>query len=170
MKSTTSAIKWTAFIGCMQFLLACATLDERFANQEDIQHPAMQVFLAYKEVAQANDDFNDEVKAFFSEVGQKRIEQTMGWHRLVFSASHRALSNGDCEQISIDSQSVNHVLISCKGPYTFKSAFGLKSEETMHLRVDVRKIKGEWHIDTSGLTHTMQGGESVPRSIGRKYQ
>ncbi len=150
-------------------LCSCATMDQRFANQEDLAHPGMQVFLDYQKSINTESDFDDEIKSFFSEAGRKKIESTKGWNRLVYSASFRALKFGSCDELSILSQTSSTILVSCKGPYAYRSAFGFGREESMHLRVYVRKNSQDWYIDTAGLTHTMDGGQSVPRSIGLKF-
>lgn len=150
-------------------LSACATVDERFANPVDVKHPGMQVFLDYQKAINSESKFDDEKKAFFSEQARMKIATTMGWHRLVYTASFRALKSGSCDEISILSETANRILVSCKGPYSYVSAFGFGSDERMHLRVNVRKNKMGWYIDTSGLTHTMGNGKSVSRSLGLKF-
>ena len=150
-------------------LYSCATIDQRFANQDDAIHPGMQVFLDYQKAITIESDFDDEIKSFFSDAGRKKIELTKGWHRLVYSASFRALKFGSCDELSILNQASNFILVSCKGPYSYRSAFGFGREETMHLRVYVRRDSQGWYIDSAGLTHTMDGGQSVPRSIGLKF-
>ena len=151
------------------FLCSCATMDQRFANQEDLVHPGMQVFLDYQKAINTESDFDDDMKSFFSDAGRKKIKMTKGWNRLVYSASFRALKLGSCDEIAILSQASSSILVSCKGPYAYRSAFGFGREETMHLRVYVRRDSQGWYIDSSGLTHTMDGGQSVPRSIGLKF-
>ena len=150
-------------------LCSCATIDDRFSNPDDAIHPGMQVFLEYQKAITIESDFNDEIKSFFSDAGRKKIESTKGWNRLVYSASFRALKLGSCDEIAILSQASSSILVSCKGPYAYRSAFGFGREETMHLRVYVRRDSQGWYIDSSGLTHTMDGGQSVPRSIGLKF-
>jgi hypothetical protein len=150
-------------------LYSCATVDKRFSNPEDAVHPGMQVFLDYQASINSDSGFDDGVPLFFSEAGQKKIEASQGWNRLVYSSTFRALKNGSCEALSIIKQSPNRILISCKGPYFYSSPFGFSSEEKMHLRVYVRKSNQRWSIDTAGLTHTMDGGNSVPRSAGLKF-
>ena len=150
-------------------LFSCVTVDERFADPEDAIHPGMQVFLNYQKVINSDSEFDDEIQLFFSEAGRKRIQATQGWNRLVYSSSFRALKWGSCDDISILKQSSNSILVSCKGPFTYRSAFGFSRQETMHLRVNVRKVGQGWYIDTAGLTHTMDGGNSVPRSTGLKF-
>ena len=150
-------------------LCACATMDQRFANQEDLAHPGMQVFLDYQKSINTESDFDDDIKSFFSDAGRKKIKMTKGWNRLVYSASFRALKFGSCDELSILNQALSSILVSCKGPYRYHSAFGFSREESMHLRVYVRKNSQGWYVDTAGLTHTMDGGKSVPRSIGLKF-
>ena len=150
-------------------LCSCATIDDRFRNPDDAIHPGMQVFLEYQKAITIESDFDDEIKSFFSDAGRKKIESTKGWNRLVYSASFRALKLGSCDEIAILSQASSSILVSCKGPYAYRSAFGFGREETMHLRVYVRRNSQGWYIDSSGLTHTMDGGQSVPRSIGLKF-
>ena len=151
------------------FLYSCATVDERFTQPEDATHPGMQVFLSYQKAITSDSKFDDELKAFFSAAGQKRIAATQGWHRLVYTASFRALKDGSCDEITILKQSATRILVSCKGPYYYHSAFGFSRDEKMHLRVNVRKVANAWYIDTASLKHTMDGGQSVPRSIGLKF-
>ena len=150
-------------------LCSCATVDDRFSNPDDAIHPGMQVFLEYQKAITIESDFDDEIKSFFSDAGRKKIESTKGWNRLVYSASFRAIKQGSCNDLSILQQSMSSILVSCKGPYAYRSAFGFGREEVMHLRVYVRKVGQDWYIDTAGLTHTMDGGQSVPRSIGLKF-
>lgn len=150
-------------------LFACASVDKRFTDPEHRGHPAMQVFLDYDKAVKASDEFNDELKAFFSASDQKKIAATMGWQRLVYTTSYKGLKQGVCEDIAITQQSITSVLISCKGPFTYQSAFGYSRQETMELRVFVRKVIDQWYISSSGMKHTMDGGESVPRSTGIKF-
>lgn len=151
------------------FLYSCATVDERFTKPEDAIHPGMQVFLNYQKAIASGSDFDDEVKVFFSEAGQKRIAASQGWHKLVYTASFRALKAGSCDEIAILKESPGRILVSCKGPYLYQSAFGFSRDETMHLRVNIRKVANTWYMDTASLKHTMDGGQSVPRSIGLKF-
>jgi|GEM_PF-969944 len=150
-------------------LFSCATVDKRFADPEDAVHPGVQVFLDYQKSINSESEFDDEMQLFFSEAGRRRIQATQGWNRLVYSSSFRALKWGSCDDISILKQSSNSILVSCKGPFTYRSAFGFSRQETMHLRVNVRKVGQGWYVDTAGMTHTMDGGNSVPRSIGLKF-
>ena len=163
------AIKSCAVMLSVVFLYSCATIDKRFAKPEDAVHPGMQVFLNYQKTITSDSAFDDEIKAFFSQAGQKRIAATQGWHKLVYTASFRALKLGSCDEIAILNESPERILVSCKGPYLYKSAFGYSREETMHLRVNIRKVADTWYIDTASLKHTMDGGQSVPRSIGLKF-
>ena len=150
-------------------LYSCATIDQRFANQDDAIHPGMQVFLDYQQAITTDSEFDDGIQSFFSEAGRKKIAASQGWHKLVYTASFRGLKSGSCDELSILNQSSNFILVSCKGPYAYRSAFGFGREETMHLRVYVRKNSQGWYVDNGGLTHTMDGGQSVPRSIGLKF-
>lgn len=159
-----------AFLLAAIVLTSCATVDKRFSNTDDKQHPAMQVFLDYKKASSASEKFSDEIKAFFSPASQRRIDTTMGWHKLVFTTSYKALRLGDCDSINIIENLSNSILISCKGPYNYQSAFGYSSDETMHLQVYVKKQAEQWYISTGGLTHTMDSGKSVPRSTGIKFK
>ena len=150
-------------------LFSCATVDKRFTDPEDAVHPGVQVFLDYQKSINSESEFDDEMQLFFSEAGRRRIQATQGWNRLVYSSSFRALKWGSCDDISILKRSLNSILVSCKGPFTYRSAFGFSSQEMMHLRVNVRKVGQGWYIDTAGMTHTMDGGNSVPRSTGIKF-
>ena len=151
-------------------LSSCASIDKRLVNAADAEHPGMQVFLAYAEAVNTSEEIDDNVKSFFSKHARTRIETTKGWHRLVYTSSYRALKDGECESITISARSQSKILVSCEGPFVFKSAFGYKSDETMHLRVNVVRSAEGWTIDTSGLTHTMNGGKSVDRSMGLKFK
>ena len=150
-------------------LYSCATVDKRFSNPEDVVHPGIQAFLNYQKKINSDSEFDDEMQLFFSEAGRKRIQAAQGWNRLVYSSSFRALKWGSCDDISILKQSSSSILVSCKGPFTYRSAFGFSRQEMMHLRVNVRKVGQGWYIDTAGLTHTMDDGNSVPRSTGLKF-
>ena len=166
---TKKTIKGFVFSISVLVLFSCAVVDKRFSNPEDAVHPGMLVFLNYQKAINSESKFDDEIQLFFSEVGRKRIQASQGWNRLVYSASFRALKDGSCDEMSIASQSSANILVSCKGPYFYSSAFGFSRQETMHLRVNVRKVGQGWYIDTAGLTHTMDGGNSVPRSTGLKF-
>lgn len=168
--STGQLVKRGVLLLLSVSLFACASVDNRFADAEHRAHPAMKVFLDYDKAAKNSDEFNEKLIAFFSASDQKRIAATMGWQKLVYTSSYRALKDGECEEIAIAEKKPSRVSISCKGPFTFRSAFGYKREETMELRVSVREVAGQWYIGTSGMRHTMDGGESVPRSTGIKFK
>ncbi len=162
-------IKNCAVVLSVLFLYSCATVDDRFVKPEDADHPGMKVFLDFQKAITSDSKFDDEIKAFYSAAGQKRIAATQGWHKLVYTASFRALKAGSCDEIAIIKESPKRILVSCKGPFLYQSAFGYSRDETMHLRVNVRKVANDWYMDTAGLRHTMDGGQSVSRSIGLKF-
>jgi hypothetical protein len=157
---------------CLFCLYSCTVFDERFQNNGDFEHPAVGIFLDYERMVAKTESF-DEVSEYFSKADKKIIGRAQGWGRLVYSASDQALRNGSCSEIFLSDVAAASVLLHCKGPYTFKSPFGLVSEETMHLRVYIKKYQDEWYISRAGLTHsmpTLPGREMIPRSIGLKFK
>ncbi len=163
--------RFSLLIAVTLLLASCASVDTRFANQEHRQHPGMDVFLDYMEASQKSESLDD-VRQYFSSQAKRTIDTTKGWHKLTVTSSYRGLKNGQCDEISILSQTNSLILVSCKGPFTFRSVFGYQSDETMHLRVNVSydRVQDGWFIYNSGLTHTMGGGESVSRSTGIKFK
>lgn len=155
----------------MVLLVSCASMDQRFADVEDRAHPGVKVFLDYQSAAKKSQQFDKELQAYFSPSTQQRFADMIGWQKLVYSASFRALHLGDCESIYITENFPDRILVNCEGPYLYESPFGYSREERMHLRVYIVRIsEGEWAIGRSGLTHTMDGGESVSRSTGLKFR
>ncbi len=150
-------------------LSGCAAVDARLVNPEDGEHPGYKAFAAFEKAAQKHEAFDEQVIAYYLPSLREGIATSMGWHRLVYSASHQALRQGSCEEIYLQSITESSVLVNCKGPFEFVSHFGFKSQETMHLRTYVRKEGDQWYIARSGLFHTMGAGSSVPRSIGLKF-
>ena len=151
------------------FITSCSTFDARFIDSGHAKHPAVRVFLDFEKEVENKNTFEDKLKVFFSPKAIREIETKKGWYRLVYTSSFRALRDGSCEQISLIKKSHSHVLLSCKGPYKFKSPLGLSSNEKMHLKVNIRLFNGNWYLDKAGLTHTMAGGKTAPRSMGLKF-
>lgn len=161
------------FLGLLSVVLlaSCASMDQRFANVEDRAHPGVKVFLDYQSAVKKSQQFDETLHGYFSPSMRPRFKDMIGWHKLVYTASFRALRLGDCESIYITEDFPDRILVNCEGPYLYESPFGYSREESMHLRVYIVRIsEGEWVIGRSGLTHTMDGGESVSRSTGLKFR
>ena len=107
---------------------------------------------------------------FFNPASHATIIRSQGWYRLAYSASFDGLKNGRCESIELLKQGPNFALLSCKGPYKFKSALGLATDETMQIRVNMKQVNGQWYFLKSSLTHTMAGGRYPDRNIGIKFK
>ena len=116
------------------------------------------------------DSFNDVIDDFFNPASHATISRSQGWYRLAYSASFDGLKNGRCESIELLKQGSNFALLSCKGPYKFKSALGLATDENMHIRVNMKQVNGQWYFLKSSLTHTMAGGRYPDRNIGIKFK
>ena len=168
--SSSSMVRGFLAVGILAGLLhGCAAVDTRVVNPEHAEHPAYKAFVAYSKTVSKHEAFDDSVIAHFLPSLQGPIAESMGWYRLVFSSSHQALRQGKCEEIYLQSITESSVQLNCKGPFEFVSHFGFKSQETMHLRTYIRQEQGQWYIGRSGLFHTMGAGNSVPRSIGLKF-
>ena len=160
------------FIGSIAIILlaGCATQDQRVVIAEQQQHPAIALFLNYETAVAEADSFNDVIKDFFNPALHSTILRSQGWYRLAYSASYQGLKNGRCESIELLRQGPNFALLSCKGPYQFKSALGLATDETMQIRVNMKQINGQWYFYKGALTHTMAGGRYPDRNIGLKFK
>lgn len=151
-------------------LAACATQDQRIMIAGQNNHPAIALFLNYETAVAKADSFNDVIDDFFNPASHATILRSQGWYRLAYSASFDGLKNGRCESIELLKQGPNFALLSCKGPYEFKSALGLVTDETMQIRVNMKQVNGQWYFLKSSLTHTMAGGRYPDRNIGIKFK
>ncbi len=151
------------------FIHSCVMYDARFDNIDYARHPSVKTFLKFEKEVKNTKIFEDKLMVFYSPKARREIETKKGWYKLVYTSSYRALRDGYCEKITLIRQSRSNVLLSCKGPYKFNSPFGLSSNEKMHLRVNLRLYNGIWYLDKAGLTHTMAGGKTSPRSMGLKF-
>ena len=160
------------FIGLIAIILlaACATQDQRVVIAEQNQHPAIALFLKYETAVAKSDSFNEVISVFFNPASHATILRSKGWYRLAYSASFDGLKNGRCESIELLRQGPNFALLSCKGPYKFKSALGLTTDEAMQIRVNMKQVNGQWYFLKSSLTHTMAGGRYPDRNIGIKFK
>ena len=160
------------FIGSIAIILlaACATQDQRVVIAEQNNHPAIALFLNYETAVAKADSFNDVIDDFFNPASHATISRSQGWYRLAYSASFDGLKNGRCESIELLKQGPNFALLSCKGPYKFKSALGLATGETMQIRVNMKQVNGQWYFLKGSLTHTMAGGRYPDRNIGIKFK
>ena len=164
-----SFCKGVFVLSAVLLIQGCSTTDTRLANPEHGEHPAYKAFVAYSKTVSKHEAFDETVLTHFLPSQQGTISGSMGWYRLVYSASHQALRQGSCDEIYLQSITDVSVLLNCKGPFEYISHFGFKSQETMHLRTYIRKEGERWYIGRSGLFHTMGAGNSVPRSIGLKF-
>ncbi len=151
-------------------LAACATQDQRVVIAEQNQHPAIALFLKYETAVAKAESFNDVINDFFNPASHLIISRSQGWYRLAYSASFDGLKNGYCESIELLRQSSNSALLSCKGPYKFKSPLGLATYENMQIRVNMKRVNGQWYFLKSSLTHSMAGGRYPDRNIGLKFK
>lgn len=160
------------FLGSIAIVLlaACATQDQRVVIAEQNNHPAIALFLNYETAVAKADSFNDVIDDFFNPASHAIISRSQGWYRLAYSASFDGLKNGRCESIELLKQGPNFALLSCKGPYKFKSALGLATDETMQIRVNMKRVNGQWYFLKGSLTHTMAGGRYPDRNIGIKFK
>lgn len=163
-------MKILAGLIALVLLAACVTQDQRVVIGEQHQHPAIALFLNYESAVAEADSFNDVIDGFFNPASHATISKSLGWYRLAYTASYQGLRNGRCESIELLKQGPNFALLSCKGPYQFKSALGLTTAETMQIRVNMQQVEGQWYFTKSALTHTMAGGRYPDRNIGLKFK
>ena len=145
-------------------LQSCTHIKPYSIDSLSAKHPATPVFIKYIKAVKKEKIFSA-LSSFFTAEDNKAISQASGWHLLAYSASHKALTQGDCTQITTKTISRNRAQIDCTGDFTFKSYFLGDSQEKMHLRVFMVMQNNHWYLSKSGYTHTQENGKA--REFGR---
>jgi hypothetical protein len=151
-------------------LTACVNIDPRVSMPDQFSHPAMAVFLDYEKAVAESDSFNELISRFYSPAAQKLIPTKKGWYLFPYSLPFDALKYGRCESLELLNQRENSVLLSCKGPYNYRSILAGNSNETMHLRARIIKVHGQWYLDKAGMVNTIKQGQYPDISRGLKFK
>ncbi|MDB4631389.1 hypothetical protein OAF61_02735 [Pseudomonadales bacterium] len=140
--------------GC---LTACISPTPKYTmNKQTSAHPATERFTAFANAAKTAKSHDELLERFYTAQTQRQISGLIGWRKLLYSSSYRALKRGTCESIELKVLGPQ-VQIDCFGTMIVPSMFLGDQQHRMHLRVYLVQEQSQWYLAQAGYVSVVPG-------------